>query len=218
MNTLIIGCRTTENELLFAMETCGIHYDIIWIEAGLHNMKKKLNQTLQEIIDSAINYNTILFATGFCGNSISGLVARQASLIIPRVDDCASLLFGSCKTKLAWNDSYFLTEGWLKGESNIWNEYQRSLKKYGEKRTKRIFQLMFAHYHWIALLDTGCYDISAFWEQASRIADAFDLDCRVLPATTAYIQALLTGPWDPDRFLMVKPGETITDASLAKTY
>ena len=55
-------------------------------------------------------------------------------------------------------------------------------------------------------------------EKAKTIADAFALDCRILPATTAYLEALLAGPWDPERFLIIPPGGVITDALLAKTY
>ncbi len=218
MDTLVIGCRTTENELLSAMEACSVRYDISWIEAGLHNVKKKLNRTLQERIDASGSYGRILFATGFCGNAVCGLSARQAELILPRTDDCISFLFGSCKEKLLWNDSYFLTEGWLRGESNIWKEYQRSLEKYGEARTRRIFQALFAHYRRIALLDTGCYDIDGALPEAKRIAGTFSLDCQVIPVSADYLRTLLTGPWDPARFLTVRPGGRITDADLAVTY
>ena len=68
--TLVIGCRTTENELLAVMRAAGISYDLVWIEARLHNVKKKLNKALSDLISEAENYDTILFATGFCGNSV----------------------------------------------------------------------------------------------------------------------------------------------------
>lgn len=48
--TLVIGCRTTENELLAAMHAAGISYDLVWIEARLHNVKKKLNKALSDLI------------------------------------------------------------------------------------------------------------------------------------------------------------------------
>ena len=44
--TLVIGCRTTENELLATMKKTGITYEVEWIEARLHNVKKKLNKAL----------------------------------------------------------------------------------------------------------------------------------------------------------------------------
>ena len=63
--TLVIGCRTTENELLAVMRAAGISYDLVWIEARLHNVKKKLNKALSDLISEAENYDTILFCHRF---------------------------------------------------------------------------------------------------------------------------------------------------------
>lgn len=129
--TLVIGCRTTENELLAVMRAAGISYDLVWIEARLHNVKKKLNKALSDLISEAENYDTILFATGFCGNSVLGLESNHARLVLPRVDDCTSLLIGGTRNKSSWMDSYFLTECWLKSKGNIWDEYKHAVARTG---------------------------------------------------------------------------------------
>ena len=218
MKTLIIGCQTLQNELLAVTNKIHCDYPIIWIEAHLHNLKDKLRQSIQNILDQESSYERILFASGFCGNSIAGLQNRQATLIIPRADDCISLLFGGNHNKNPWLDSYFLTEGWIKGQNSIWNEYQYALKKYGSKRADRIFHTMFCNYSRIALLDTGCYDLSPSLEEALKIASTFSLDCQIVPVTTKYIEQLLTGPWEADRFLTVLPHQTITSAELSYNY
>lgn len=218
MKSLIVGCQTLKSELLAAIEKTGCSYDLIWIEAHLHNYKDKLNKALQEILDQADSYDRIFFSTGFCGNSISGLENHQATLIIPKVDDCISLLFGGSKNKSPWLDSYFLTEGWIQGQNNIWKEYQYALNKYGPRRADRIFQMLFANYSRIALLDTGCYSLAPSLKEAQKIADTFSLDCQIVPATTKYIEDLLTGPWEEERFLIVPPGQTITPASLSHIF
>lgn len=218
MKTIIISCQTLKNELLAAREKTGCDYEIIWIDAHLHNLKDKLKSTLQNILDQADSCDRILFATGFCGNSIAGLQNRQATLIIPKADDCISFLFGGSKNKSPWMDSYFLTEGWIKGQNNIWNEYQYALGKYGPKRAERIFNLLFANYSRIALLDTGCYKLAPSLREARKIASTFSLDCKVIPVNTGYIEDLLTGPWEEERFLTVPPGQTITSAHLSKIY
>lgn len=214
--TLLIGCRTTENELLAAMEKTGRTYDLVWIEARLHNVKKKLNKALSDLIAEAKDYDTILFATGFCGNSVLGLESGHATLVLPRVDDCTSLLIGGTRKKTNWMDSYFLTECWLKGEGNIWDEYERAVKRYGKERADAIFQIMFAHYKRITLLDTGCYDLVKTRGKAAKIAEAFSLDLNTLPGTLSYLEELLTGNWDPDRFLIVPPGTKISSEDLIK--
>ena len=217
MKNLVIGCRTLENELLAAMKLCEKTYTVRWIDARLHNVKEKLNHSLQSIIDSAQDYDRILMATGFCGNAIDGLKTSRIPVIIPKVDDCTSLLFNSCKNRQAHAGSYFLTEGWLRGDSNIWAEYQYSLKKYGEKLTQKIFRTMFEHYRQIALLDTGCYPIAPSLAQAQVIADTFSLECAVIPVTIDFLTQLLNGPWDSERFLTVLPNTEITASDLTVT-
>lgn len=214
--TLVIGCRSTESELFAALKKTNTVYDIVWIEARLHNVKKKLNKALSDLISEATDYNTILFATGFCGNSILGLESQHARLIIPRVDDCASLLIGSAKKKSDFLGSYFLTECWLKSEGNIWDEYKRTVARYGTKRADAIFQTMFAHYKRVTILDTGCYDLVKTRETAAEIAKAFSLELNILPGTLSYLEDLLTGNWDSDRFLIVPPRNKISAEDLIR--
>lgn len=218
MKTLVIGCKTLENELLSVMETHGSSCEVTWIEARMHNVKVKLREALQKIIDMEEGYDRLLFATGFCGNSISGLQSRSVPLVIPRVDDCTSLLFGSRKNKLPWMDSYFLTEGWLDGDANIWNEYLYAQKKYGAKKAAHIFRTIFSQYKRILLLDTGCYPLEPSLKKAQEIASAFSLECQVHPVNTFYLETLLTGPWDTEHFLTIPPHTTITDADLTLIY
>ena len=212
--TLVIGCRTTENELLATMKKTGITCEVEWIEARLHNVKKKLNKALSDLIAEAADYDTILFATGFCGNSIAGLESGHSRLVFPRVDDCTSLLLGGTREKTKWMDSYFLTECWLKSEGNIWDEYKRAIKRYGPQRADAIFHVMFAHYKRVTLIDTGCYDLVKTKEMAAEIARTFSLDLNVLPGTLSYLEDLLTGNWNPDRFLIVPPQSTISSEDL----
>lgn len=214
MNTLVIGCRTTEKELLEARKRTGRTYDLVWIDAGLHNVKKKLNQTLDDLIEKASDYDTILLATGFCGNSVLNLNSHHATLVLPRVDDCTSLLIGSVQEKAQHLGSYFLTEGWLNGKQNIWNEYQRAVSLYGSKRADSIFQMMFANYKKFSLIDTGCYSLDQTREQIKPIAETFHLALDTLPGTLSYLEELLVGSWDPARFLIVPPGHCITSQDL----
>ena len=114
METVIIGCKTLENELNCAIEQCSCAYDIKWVESGLHNLPKKLRAALQTAIDEAQGYSCALLAFGYCGNSVSGLRSGETTLIIPRADDCISLLLGSNSARAAFPEgksTYFMTEG-----------------------------------------------------------------------------------------------------------
>ena len=217
MDTVIFACKTLENELRCAMAECECDYDVKWLESGLHNVTKKLTSALQDLIDSSQSYSRALLALGYCGNSLVGLRSGNLTLTVPRVDDCISLLLGSYKNRLALtkNDySYFITEGWLRGERNIWREYEYAIKKFGEDTGREIYDAMFGHYKTLAMLDTNCYDFSAAETDGKRIAAALGLEYKVIPATIVYIKRLLDGPWDDISFLTVPPYSTVGIADL----
>ena len=216
LKTAIVACKTLEAELLFAIQKAGISYPVMWIESGLHNTPEKLAATLQGILDS-ITAQRVLAALGFCGNSIQGIKAGGFELIIPRVDDCISLLLGSVKSRSVISGkyaAYFLTEGWMRGKQNLWVEYQDMREKYGEEQAQSIAEMMYGNYRTLCLLDSGVEPIGALTNKTKIIADTLGLKQKVIPATVEYIENLLTGPWEESKFLIKAPGETITAEDL----
>lgn len=216
MKTVIIACRTLEDELNYAMKRVGVAYQVEWIESGLHNTPKKLTARLQELLDS-VEADRVLLAMGYCGNSIMGIVPKNYYLIIPRVDDCISLLIGSINERAKVSKqyaAYFLTEGWMRGERNLWVEYQYSVEKYGEEQARSIAEMMYGHYRTLGLLDTGVKPIEPLIQSTRFISEALKLEQKVIPATVTYIEHLLIGPWNKDKFIIKAPGEEITAVDL----
>lgn len=212
METVVVACETIQNELKQAMEDAGKSYPVIWIESGLHNDPQKLNARLNEVINQIDQAKRVLLAMGFCGNSLNGLESGEFELVVPRVDDCITLLLGSIKKRREVSResaAYFLTSGWLKGERNIWVEYQYMVKKYGEESAKNIGQMMYKHYRTLALLDSGVDPIEKLIEDTKVIADTLELEQKVIPGTLNYLKLLLEGPWDKDHFIIKHPGERI---------
>lgn len=216
MNPTIIACKTIERELLASMEAVGCSYPVLWLESGLHNWPDKLRGRIQELLDSCVGCDTVLLAMSLCGNAVVGLKTGDFRLVVPRCDDCIDLLLGSPERRRALPGTYFLTQGWLDGELNLWAEYQMALKKYGKKRGKSIFSAMLAHYNHLALLDTGCFDRKPLETPLLDMARELDLEPICLEGTLEYLQTLLTGPWDPDRFLVVPPNGELTSKYCVK--
>ena len=216
MNPVIIACQTIENELLAAMNAEGVNYPIRWIESGLHNVPKLLNRRLQEELDACTGYDTVLLAMSFCGNCLIGLKTHGFRLVIPRSDDCITLLLGSIERRQENQYTYFLTKGWLNGERNIWVEYENCLKRYGEKRGKRIFDSLFANYKYIALVDTGAYDARSAEAEAKRIAEKLGLDFRKMEGSLDHLRLLLQEGWNEERFVLIAPNTQVkhSDCSL----
>ena len=134
-------------------------------------------------------------------------------MIIPRVDDCISLLIGSPSARAKVSGelaAYFLTEGWLRGERNLWVEYQYTVDKYGKEEADSIAKTMYGHYRTLGLLDTGVSPIEPLIESTKIIAGTLKLEQRVIPASVAYLEQLLLGPWTEDRFVIKAQNSAIT--------
>ena len=216
MKTAVIACKTMEDELNYAIRKTGCEYPVIWLESGLHNVPAKLREGVQEVIDG-LDADRVLLAMGFCGNALAGVRAGTKEVILPRVDDCITLLLGSVKRRLAVSDeyaAYFFTEGWLRGERNIWVEHQHMLETYGEELTAELEKSMFGHYRTLGLLDCGEKPVEPLVENTKMIAEALHLQQQVIPASVDYLTELLTGPWPDERFITLAPGGELTAADL----
>ena len=206
MSTCIIACRTLEKELQRAMANTGCTYPILWLEAGGHNLPDKRRREIQSALDSCTDYDTVLLAMSLCGNLAAGLESRNFRLVVPRCDDCITLLLGSRERRREYPGTYFLTEGWLSGRDNLWTEYQRSVEKYGSDRTQKIFSGMFANYTRMAFVDTGCGDAA---QQVQSVANALNLQFTRLPGTLNWLEELLSPSCDDRRFLILPPHSTL---------
>lgn len=216
MNTLIIACRTIADELNMAIEETACSYPILWIESGLHLYPDSLKKKLQEELDHITNVDQVLMAFGYCGNSLLGITPPTYKMIFPRVDDCITLLLGSCEKRKSISDemgTYFLTHGWLQYEKNIWSEYQEAIQRYGKSRADKIYKVLLQHYKRLGVIETGAYQLEEFLEKTHVIAEDLKLCHQVIPGTLQYIKKLLTGPWDED-FITIQPGETVTFAHI----
>ncbi|WP_455543991.1 DUF1638 domain-containing protein [Intestinibacter sp.] len=217
MKTAILACKTLRHEIEKVCELHNIDYPIYWIESGLHNYPEKLHNCLQEEVNKLQDFDRVIMTFGLCGNALLGIKSNNVELIIPKVDDCISLMLGSVDERRKYggkNGMYFLTKGWIEGERNLWVEYQYTIEKYGEETGKQIFNMMMNHYKSLGIIDTKCYDLDEIMPLCREIADTLELELKILDYPVGYIQDLLTGPWDDDRFVVVKQNSEVRDFTL----
>lgn len=210
MCTRILSCKTIEPELKTAMAQVGCSYEIQWLESGLHDFPRKLNLRLQQLLDDCGDADRVLLAMSFCGNSVVGLKTGAYTLVIPRSDDCITLLLGSPEVRMQQKATYFLTEGWLAGERNLWREYEECLRKYGREQGEWIMSAMLEHYRNLALVDSGCFTREDLEEESRQIAQKLNLNYIRIPGTLDFLKQLLTGPWPEERFVVIPPNSTVT--------
>jgi hypothetical protein len=212
MSSAIVACKTISNEVRKAITEAHVTHPVIWIESGLHNWPDKLRQKLQEQISCIDNVEYIIMAFGYCGNSLLGIESPNAKLVIPRVDDCISLLLGSYQKRqqmAAEMGTYFLTKGWMDYENNILEEYERCIERYGKEKADRVMKIMLENYKRLALIDTGAYDLDDCLGRSCGFACKLGLRHEVVPGSLDLLKKLLSGPWDED-FLIIPQGEALT--------
>lgn len=218
MNTVLIACTIFRQELEKVLAETGFAHPVLWIDTGeTHSSPEKLRIQLQESLDALEGVDRVLLAFGYCGNALLGIHTKGFQLIFPKVDDCISLLLGSCGRRqevVQEAQSYFMTKGWVDSPLNLWEEYQkqrpRLVARWGEERAERVLRaaIMPEHYKRLALIDTGAFSLEEVQPKTEQIAQGFGLRHEVLPGTTDYLRRLLVGPWD-EGFVTIEAGHTV---------
>lgn len=210
VKNLIIACQTIEDEVNKAMAQTGSQDPILWVDSEYHIDPSKLRAKLQETINEVEGYDQLLFAYGCCGNGLVGLEATTARLIIPKTDDCISLVLSVPNEKFQRRKkTYFLTRGWMESCKSIFSEYQYTINKYGPKRAERLFNLMLKNYEDLMLIDTGAYPLDRCQEKAKDFASSINLNFITEKGSTWFLEKLLIGPYDQD-FCVIEKGQTVT--------
>ncbi len=212
-HTVVIACATVLEDItpiLPADMTC------IELDFGLHLKPAGLKQVLQATIDEASQQaDTILLGYGLCSLAVVGLRANNCTLVIPKVDDCIAIFLGSRQTYTAQTSkepgTYYLTKGWIEVSDTIWDEYQKSVERYGEALAQRMMGLMLKNYTRLAYIDTGHRDQDRYRDYARMVADKFQLRYEEIQGSNRLVKKLLFGPWD-DEFVVAQPGQAVTYA------
>ncbi len=216
--TKIIACATVIEETL-PLLLPEMDYEVL--DFGLHLRPENLRETLQKAIDKASEEaDTIVLGYGLCSMAVVGLTATNCTLVVPRVDDCIALFFGSSAAYAEHAreepGTYYLTKGWIEVSDTLLDEYNRVVKQYGEERARRIMSIMLKHYKRLIYIDTGTKDQERYQAYARRVADQFSLRYEEVAGSNELIRKMVFGPWDAD-FVVALPGQTITFADFRAT-
>ncbi len=213
MATVVLCCNTLEDEISLALGLCGLNYELIWLEAGWHNHPDKLRAHLVETLNQAKPADKVLMAMGHCGGACVDLPAFDFELVIPRADDCLSLLLGSMEKRQRASreaPTYFLTAGWLRYTENLITSFSRDCQVFGPDRAERVYKIMLNHYQRFGFIDTGAYAPEVEAEKTRVLAELIGIKTERLPGDMSWLMRLLTGPWDGGDFIVVPAGERLT--------
>ncbi|MBF7096379.1 DUF1638 domain-containing protein [Alkalibacter mobilis] len=216
MKNLILSCNTIRAELDQTLKKLNCDYPVIYLESGLHNDPQKLNFAMQEVIDRVSNVENILVIMGFCGNAVVGLKAGLGRVIVPRVDDCITMLLGSLEKRREISrekPTYYLSKGWI----DSYNEVEKTMMgdldaleaRYGKERAMRIFRMTYRNYRRIGLIDTGTFDMAELHDGAREQSELMELPIEEVPGTMSYMEKFVKGPWDDKDFIILEKGQEL---------
>ncbi len=206
--------------------------DVELLRKGLHNTPADLHAALQERIDAAAGeaFDAVLLAYGLCGQSLEGLRAGDAPLVVPRAHDCITIYLGSREryTKefsdnpgTYWftldymersrSENGLVTLGSSDSSLDMQATYEEYVEKYGKDNADYLMDVMgawHAHYNRAAFIDMGIGDQSGAMGEARDFASERGWNFERMDGDDTLIHRLIFGEWDHD-FVIIPPGEMI---------
>ena len=197
---------------------------VVLLEMGLHDHPDRLRRELQSAVDTlsaAPGVETILLAYGLCGRGLDGVRASRVPLVLPRAHDCISILLGGIPAHQAAlreePGTYFYSPGWIRGRRVPGPDRETHLRELYSARHPddpemvedlvEIDRELFAHHRRAAYVDVT--DDSAAESYCRDCARCLGWEFHRLKGDPSFLRALLNGPWDAARFVLVPPGRAI---------
>lgn len=223
MKLAVIACEVMRYELELICTMMPNPPRLFFLPQGLHDTPKELTKRLQEKItqveSEAPELTHLALGYGLCGKGLEGISLSRCTGVLPQVHDCIPLLLGDLKTQeqLPENafSTYWFSPGWLtwsvlpylENQSVRFDTYR---KKYGEARAATLVKIegdILSNYTHACLINwPGLGD--AFQEMASTAAKQSHLPLKTIAGHDGFLTALLSGSWNPERFLLIPPGRT----------
>lgn len=185
------------------------------IPESMKTRKQKRTATTNLSPGDEINQNleNIIIVFGLCGKGAAGIGSSSSRVIIPRFDDCVNMMLCPEKReKRAYMKAgiTYLTRGWTEDKGSLLSIYNECLERYGEKRGRKAFKLMYDSYTLAAVIDDGCYDLEPVEEYARKTSELLGLDICTVDGSIHVFEKLLSGNWDDD-IIVCEPGEVISE-------
>lgn len=226
----IIACKVLWREINYLTAKSPFHYDVFYLEQGLHDVPSDLNTRLQTKINELEKiYSTILVGYGLCSNGISGIKSEMSTLVFIRAHDCITFFLGS-KTKYReifdrYPGTYWYNTGWIE-TSNLPNEkfYIERKKHYLEKYDEDTAQFLIdseiqwlSKYNTLSYINQGIIDESDYLTFSKNSADFLNWEFKEFEGNLDLMKDWLSGNWENDRYLVLEPGRKLMPSFDEKT-
>ncbi len=233
MRLKLIACEILYREFCAAVARSTNRVDVEFLPKGLHDVGRdgmfaRIKEALENVDES--QYDAVLLGYALCSNGIVGLAARSIPLVVARAHDCISLLLGSKERYLEYFHGhpgvYYKSSGWIeRGDeleqlahdsiqqtAGMNQAYEDLVKKYGEENARFLNEKlcdMTRNYTGLTYIEMGIEPDDRFERQSRKEAAQRGWKYEKLLGDMSLIQALINGPWDDERFLVVRPGQQV---------
>ncbi|MGM0420124.1 MAG: DUF1638 domain-containing protein [Bacillota bacterium] len=211
----IIACSTIRREI----EALKPDMEMEFLEYGLHRVPNKLNQELQETIDrsEAAGYRKIRLGYGLCSHGTSGLHAEEATLIIPRMHDCITILLGSAsiynREFCSSPGTIYLSRGWIEFGGDPLSQLDDYTERVGAEFAQEAIAMEYQNYTRLVFINTWVEGLDEYREYARKAADFVNLEYEEIDGNPDLLEKLIKGEKD-DKLAFFEPGRIILRTDL----
>lgn len=219
MDAVILGCSSLLGHIEAAQAKMATNYPVIPLDRKYHVEPREMRREIREALEQLPpEVDTVMVAMGFCGGSWEGVAARQR-LVIPRVDDCITLLLHTDEASHfnLKKQGHFYLRDVDQGPYSLEGIQQSLCARHGQERGEQIFASWFAAYTDADIVDTGVYDCHspAYLAEAKRNADLAGCRLNHVLGSNLLLEKLVSGLWD-EQFVVVEPGQPPVSQQLFK--
>ena len=213
-HTVILACSAMSLHVAAAQKTMKTDFPVIEVDSSFHENPSKMRQKIIETLEQMEkSIDTVLVAMGFCGGSWED-IATDKRIVIPRVDDCITLLLHTDDTwypNLKQCGHLYLRDD-IEGKFSPKSIKKNLCSQYGDSEGSFVFRTWFGSYTNADIIDTGAYDChsEAYMLEAMENADLMEATLDYVPGRNLILEKLVSGRWD-QQFLVIEPGNTVSN-------
>ncbi|MBR1591333.1 MAG: DUF1638 domain-containing protein [Acidaminococcaceae bacterium] len=206
--TVIIACSSLTEYVAAAQKKAGTDFPVVWLNRVYHRDPAEMQAHIKEKLAALpADTETVLVAMGFCGGSWNQVRSRFR-LVLPRIDDCVSLLLQTTDTpqsNLKKMDHLYVRDK-NPGRESFKAIFDRLAVNVDEATKQKYYESWKKSFRCISIMDTGIND-SRRPEYAAVVkkdADWLEAEMEYVDGGTHLLEKLFSGQWDA-QFLVLEP-------------
>jgi hypothetical protein len=234
----VIACEIALREICHVAAQARHMLDLEFVTQGHHETPAAGQADIQQRISAvpAGKYDAILLGYGLCSNMLVGLKPVHTPLVIPRAHDCITFFLGSKERYKEMFSShpgtYYYSTGWLEcpqrrgkqvneafqgflpapSSPEFQRTYDNWVKKYGGDQAKFLLEEMSRwkdNYTHGALIEFDFTKPLGLQKQVRQLCNERNWQFEQVQGDLRLVRNWLDGEWDPEDFLVVRPGESV---------